>query len=286
MSRIRVYEAAKKLNMETKELLKILNEKGVVAKSPISFIEQSEFDNILESMTGSTATSAEETGEGKIIDFQDNQKEAGDEAVASAEDTQSESEELKLALVPPPSNAIKTEGAPEPEKTEPGSQEQTESTEQEPVAAEQKAESAEPEKPAAAAPQAEKQSSGGALSYIALGLAVATLIAMLALNSNINQNTALIESNSAKAAQATALLEKELGVVGDGVRINQDMIFENQEGIDAVNSRINEAARASVKGNLEKQSTALKELVPSVDGQVADKILDISNGLSGIATSL
>ena len=53
MSKIRIYKAAEKLNVDTKELMAILNNMGITVKSPISFITQSNYDSVLDSISAS-----------------------------------------------------------------------------------------------------------------------------------------------------------------------------------------------------------------------------------------
>ena len=50
MGKKRVYEAARRLNLETSELMKLLQEQGVTVKSPISFISEDDFENVSNSL--------------------------------------------------------------------------------------------------------------------------------------------------------------------------------------------------------------------------------------------
>jgi hypothetical protein len=61
MSEMRVYEAARKLNVSVDEAMGLLAGKGVDVKSPISVISQGQFDEILDSFTRETKTPEQQT---------------------------------------------------------------------------------------------------------------------------------------------------------------------------------------------------------------------------------
>lgn len=63
MSKMRVYEAAGKLNMSVGEVIGLLAEKGVEVKSPIAVISQAQFDEILDSFTREPHTMSATTPE-------------------------------------------------------------------------------------------------------------------------------------------------------------------------------------------------------------------------------
>jgi hypothetical protein len=63
MSKMRVYEAAGKLNMSVGEVIGLLADKGVEVKSPIAVISQAQFDEILDSFTREPHTASAKTPE-------------------------------------------------------------------------------------------------------------------------------------------------------------------------------------------------------------------------------
>ncbi|MBI4665631.1 MAG: translation initiation factor IF-2 N-terminal domain-containing protein [Nitrospinae bacterium] len=63
MSEIRVYEAARKLNMPVEEYMGLLARRGVEVKSPISIISQEVFDEVLSSLSGGTAGEEQKSAE-------------------------------------------------------------------------------------------------------------------------------------------------------------------------------------------------------------------------------
>ena len=53
MGKKRVYEAARRLNLETSELMKLLQQQGITVKSPISFISEDDFEKVSSSFASS-----------------------------------------------------------------------------------------------------------------------------------------------------------------------------------------------------------------------------------------
>jgi len=269
MSNIRVYQAAKKMNMETKELMKLLNDRGVTIKSPIASISEEKFNELLESITSDPAEE-KDAGSEKVLDFAEKAAESKMKSVSPP--AGEEKEKSKLALVPPlptvksgPPEQVDEKGSVERNKPDPSS----------------------------AVPTAtvSEQKPGGVsiISYLALGTAAIALLAMLTISSSISDNSAGILHNSAgvtKALETSNAFKSELAAVKDGIQYNQEVIFDNQGSIADLGARVGDIKRAQIQIDLSKQSAALEELAPVFDGDISKKLLDISKDLSSLATSI
>ncbi len=270
MSNIRVYEAAKKMNMETKELMKLLNDRGVVIKSPIASISEENFNELLESITGAPAEE-KDVGSEKVLDFAEKVAESKMKSI-TPQPSGEEKEKSKLALVPP-LQSVKSES---PEQAD----DEKDSVEPKPA----------PPPAAPAATVSEKKPGGASIiSYLALGTAAIALLALLTISSNISDNSAGILQNSAgvtKALETSNAFKSELAAVKDGIQYNQEVIFDNQGSIADLEARVSDIKRAQIQIDLSKQSAALEELAPAFDGDISKKLLDISKGLSSLATSI
>ncbi|VAX23551.1 hypothetical protein MNBD_NITROSPINAE03-1551 [hydrothermal vent metagenome] len=271
MDKIRVYEAAKKLNIKTKELINLLLSRGIAVKSPISFISQRDFESLLNSMTAPGKNVKTKAVKAK-------KKKRAVKAVKSV--SAPKKKKSKLSLVPPlPSDEVKNpesvekSSAPEPEKkigkkTAPEKKKHKLPRKHEPVKS---------VSPAPLAPPVKPQSS--VLSYLSFGMAAIALLITLGLSSNVSNNTSSVSQINQTVSQTASALKAELAGVNDGIRINQDLIFENRDSIANV-------LRTQTRIDLSKQSAALKELAPSLPAKISTRILDISKGINSLASSL
>jgi len=277
MDKIRVYEAAKKLNIKTKELINLLLTRGIAVKSPISFISQSDFESLLNQMTAPGKNAKTKPGKAK--------KKKRAVKSASAPKSAPKKKKSKLSLVPPlPSDevespkSVKDDAKPEPDKEIV----KKAASENKKHKAPKKHESVKSGVTAPLAPLAppaplvapgKPQSS--VLSYLSLGMAAIALLITLVLSSNVANN----KSSVIQIGQTADALKAELAGVNDGIRINQDLIFENRDSIADVLT-----TRARI--DLSRQSSALKELAPSLPAKISERLLDISKGMNSLASSL
>ncbi len=277
MDKIRVYEAAKKLNIKTKELINLLLSKGIAVKSPISFISQRDFESLLSSMTAPGKNVKTKTARAK-------KKKRAVKAVKAVKSVKSVSapkkKNSKLSLVPPlPSDeaesqqSVREGSAPEPEKKIGEKAEPEKKKHKLP----RKHESVKSVSPAPLAPPVKPRSS--VLSYLSFAMAAIALLITFVLSSNVSNNTSSVSQINQTVSQTANALKAELAGVNDGIRINQDLIFENRDSIANV-------LRVQTRIDLSKQSAALKELAPSLPAKISTRILDISKGMNSLASSL
>ncbi|VAX24482.1 hypothetical protein MNBD_NITROSPINAE04-729 [hydrothermal vent metagenome] len=280
MDKIRVYEAAKKLNIKTKELINLLLSKGIAVKSPISFISQRDFESLLNQMTAPGKNVKTKPGKAK-------KKKRAVKAVKSV--SAPKKKKSKLSLVPPlPSDevenpeSVEESSTPEPEKkigkkAAPEKKKHKLPRKHEPVKPGSPAPAPVPVVPAPVAAPGKSQSS--ALSYLSFAMAAIALFVTLGLSSNVANNTSSVSQINQTVSQTANALKAELAGVNDGIRINQDLIFENRDSIA-------NALRTQTRIDLSKQSAALKELAPSLPAKISTRILDISKGMNSLASSL
>lgn len=278
MDRIRVYEAAKKLNLESKNLIKTLQEKGVDVKSPISFITKAQFDDLLNTMTSSEDKPP--TGDGKVLDLprKPAEKEKAEPAQQAAGAGEAEKETSKLSLVKP---EPEPKEAKKPAKKKARTRKAKKAASAKKAAAAKKAEAAKPAKaPAKSARRpktggARKQPVTSAVSYLALGIAAMALLAALVINSSVSKNAAGVQ----QAVTATQGIDAEMAAINDGLRINQDLIFENRDALAQL--KLSQA-----QGDLAEQSAALDELAATLPADLAARVTGLSRGLETLASSL
>lgn len=251
MSGIRVYEAARKLNIETRELMRILEERGAPAKSPIAFISQSDFDDILDYLT--TGEKSEAGGEGP---------EPRISLVQPAAEAGPETE--RADVIPFSKPAEKGEKTPRREKPAP------------------KEKTAPPPPQAASAGQARTWSGQTILSFLALGVASAAMLIALVMNTYIEKNTAAV----GEALSAAGALEGEIGSLADGVSLNESMIIENSAAIARAQGAVEAERRGRVRDELLNRSAALEELSAALPADAAARLRSVSSGLRGLAGAI
>ncbi len=264
MDKIRVYEAAKKLNIKTKELINLLLGRGIAVKSPISFISQSDFESLLNSMTASGKDKKPKSARAK----------KKKRAVKSA--SALKKEKSKLSLVPPLASeegenpeVEKVDSTPEPEKKidkkmEPAKKKHGLPKKHESVKSGAPVPLAEPAKP-----------KSSLLSYLTFAMAAVALLITIVLSFNVSDNTSGVN----RIGEASEALKAELAAVNDGIRINQDLIFENRDSIANVQ-------KTQARLDLSKLSAALEELAPSLPAEISKRVLNISKGMNSLASSL
>ncbi|MGK7344511.1 MAG: translation initiation factor IF-2 N-terminal domain-containing protein [Candidatus Nitrospinota bacterium M3_3B_026] len=268
MSGIRVYEAARKLNIETKELMRILGERGAPVKSPISFISQSDFDDVLDFLTTSGPGDAGEEGQAPRI------------SLVQPQQAEKRPEESPADVIPFSRPAGEEKGE-EPERRTAKDAEQTAEAEQEPAPSS----APPPEKPPPAAVSgkpARAWRGQAILSFLALGVASAAMLIALIMNTYIEKNTVGVN----EALSAAGALEGEMGALREGVGLNESMITENSGAIARVRGQVEAMRRDRARGELMDRSSALEELSTAFPAETAQRLRSISGGLRGLASSL
>lgn len=267
MDKIRVYEAAKKLNIETKELINLLLGKGIAVKSPISFISQQDFERLLNSMTTAGKSAKVKPAKAK--------KKKRVVKTASAP----KKKKSKLSLVPPLasdgaeiSKSEKVDLKPEPEKTS-GEKVKPEKKKLRIPKKHEPVKSGVIAPPVPLAQPAKPRSS--LLSYLSFAMAAMALLVAFALSLNVSDN----RSGLSKMSDAADALKVELAAVNDGIRINQDLIFENRDSIINV-------TRTQTRIDLSRHSAALEQLAPALPLNISKRVLNISKGMNSLAASL
>ncbi|VAX17616.1 hypothetical protein MNBD_NITROSPINAE03-1730 [hydrothermal vent metagenome] len=265
MANLRVYEAARKLNIETSELMKILNKRGIKVKSPIAAISQENFESILEYLSSSSQKSKSVVAKTKPND--DKGKKRLSLVVQGGAESDKKAATADVIPLGRPAKEAK-----EPEEATAKKEKTTKETPPEPVSAAQK-------------PEKEK----GVLSYIALGLAAAALLAIIGLNSNIQNNAANLD----KAFEGASALKSQVTAVENSVSLNQSvitgnksMITENADAISDISGKIGDMKFGQARNDLVKRSDSLEELASATTADTSARLQKIASGLRRLAASL
>jgi len=255
MGEIRVYEAARRLNVDPVDLINTLAKKGIDAKSPISLISQEAFDEVLSSMT------AAPEGETKM---EETSKPAGSETLSA------EKERARLSLV--------TSAQPEPATAISSETDEVEDT-AEPATA--KRESVPPyEAPAIAAQP--KTGGPSTLHYVTIGIASVALLAALVLGAAVTRHNTEI----GKITESAAALKTEMTTAQAGIKSNQNMIMDTRVTVTELKNKMDLASRAQAKDSLMERSASLEELSATLPVQSADKMRNVAAGLNALASSM
>lgn len=277
MGDIRVYEAARKLNIETKELMRLLGERGKPVKSPIAFITQADMDDILNYLTSSGGKEApEESGEAEEVSA-----EGGTGGASIAEEV----EERKISLVKEESEEPAREAAGRViQMPAPAAVKEAETGEEaeEPEEAEKAPAASVEGQPMMATSSPQPQKAQTILSFLAIAVASAAMLLVLVLNSSITKNTEGIT----RAMETAAALQTKTAALDDGVSINKGAIEEQGAAITDLRGRIDAAGRAQARADLLRRSEALDSLSVTARGGAAARLERLAQELRQLASSL
>jgi len=271
MGDIRVYEAARRLNIETKELMKILANMGKKAKSPIAFMKKEDFDAVLDHLTKQTG----ETAEAPAMETPEAPAEPESPGEAA------EAEKSRIFLVGGAGRIKENDSAAQVIPIARFADEEEEAGEEK--TASDKAEREVQER--GGAPEAIPGKTGTAqsiLSFLALGVASAALLVALTLNSGITKNT----ESLGKAIDAVGVMKSQVKSLEDGVRLNKNMIVENSGSISDARSRIEATERARARADLMKSSETIGEMSSTAPGNIGSRLERFSEGLRSLASSI
>ncbi|VAX24103.1 hypothetical protein MNBD_NITROSPINAE02-2241 [hydrothermal vent metagenome] len=266
MSGIRVYEAARKLNMETSKLMKLLGQKGVKIKSPISYVTQAQLDKALEAPKGVRSIKQTAKKKPKAKTAKKGTKLSLVTTTLPKKLDESDAEVIPIAR------------ASKEKKEAPAIKEKVEEAK-----TDVKPDEAKPEKAPPKQKVKEKEKTGsGVLAYLALGLATAAMIAVLLLNSEVTNKAAVIDKAAASANAVTG----KLATLEDTVRLNKNMILKNQSELKDVSGNVGSMKVSQARLDIMKRSAALKELSSSLPGDLAPRIERLSQSLRALGSSL
>ncbi|MDH4183463.1 MAG: translation initiation factor IF-2 N-terminal domain-containing protein [Nitrospinota bacterium] len=267
MSNLRVYEAARKLNMSAGELVKILEEKGVQA-SPISTIEQDLFDSLLEQMvSGAGKTKEGESAPLKLVSFKEKagkkQNQDPEADIVAGQPAQPEMAQAASAADTPVAEEVEA-AAPQADA---------------PIIKEQAAAQA----PAAAAARGTGQtSSGAAISYAALALAILLAVGMAFMAKSVNQQSVQIENMVVTLTEA----QSRLDMADRSLNLQQMQISQNQTALSDLTDKTSAQAREVVKADVLSSASALEDLSRTLPATQADKIMNISRSLEDLGSAM
>ncbi|MBI5816208.1 MAG: hypothetical protein HZB29_11440 [Nitrospinae bacterium] len=256
MGEIRVYEAARRLGMDTMEFMDHLAAIGTQAQSPISFISQ----EVFEQMTASIAAAPK--GERKM-----------DQTIKpSAENTANEKDKGRLSLVTP---AAEPSQAPGPISHETDEDEDT----AEPVAA------AKDDVPAWQAPAERPASSGGpysAIHYVTIGIAGVALLSALVLGAVVSRHT----SELSRISDASGVMKTEIATLSSGVKTNQSLINDTRLTVTDLKNKVELSRRIQTRDALAERAASIEELSAVMPAGSAEKMRSISAQLNALAASM
>ncbi|MDH5677273.1 MAG: translation initiation factor IF-2 N-terminal domain-containing protein [Nitrospinota bacterium] len=319
MSNMRVYEAARKMNMQAGELVKILEGKGIHA-SPISTITEETFNELLEELVGSAgASEAESIFPLKLISFKDKSA-ANQESSPSEEEPEPEEEPIKpmLSLAPElteeetdlaetmPSldstQAIKTQIEPLDEESEADTEDDVASVDdskEELAASETEKENegkatvfaplaAEPfaaESPAAAplaASGIQSRNRPSIVAYSAFILAALALGGLIWVNNNVTLQASQVKDVAA-SIQAT---NDRVDGVDLANELQGQLIAANRADTANLSDRVSAQARLDTKIELSANASALEEMASALPPAQAQRVMELSRRMAELGSAL
>lgn len=246
MSEMRVYEAARKLNMSVDEAIGLLAGKGVDVKSPISVISQEQFEEILDSFTRQPQAAPAKT----------------QESAEPAPEAPAEKERGRLTLVTPITAAKQAQEA----------QPAHEADEDEDAPPSKPAEQAEPVPPAREPLAASHETKGGdftkTMSYTAAGLSIAALLAVIALAVTAVRNA------------------KEVSALTATVQTNQSALNDTRNALSDLKSRVEINRRLQARAGLSERSATLDELAVTMPGPNGDRLRRLAASLNALTSGM
>ncbi len=246
MSEMRVYEAARKLNMSVDEAMGLLAGKGVDVKSPISVITQGQFDEILDSFTREPQAAPAKTPE----------------PPEPAPEAPVEKERGRLTLVTP-ITAAKQAQEPQPAH---------EADEDEDTPSAKATAQAEPVPPAKDPLAASQISKGGDFSktmvYTAAGLSIVALLAVIALTVTAVRNA------------------KEVGALTSTVQTNQSALNDTRNALSDLKSRVEINRRLQARAGISERSATLDELAVTMPGPNGERLRRLAASLNALTSGM
>lgn len=270
MDKIRVYEAAKKLKMETAELVDRLAKIGIKVKSPIASISLADFEK-------ATASFAADKNKAKP----EKAKVEAKQAVAPAK----EAKKSPLSIVKTPENKKPEKAAVVVSLERPAKEEKAQKIvkKEEPAAKkvekkEEKVKTPEPVAPAVVEVKKDK----GIMSFIAVGLAAAAVLAVLVLDARVKETA--ISLNNTNSVAAT--LKSDLAVLSEDGQENLSMILENRDAVSDVETTTDVMQRVRASDDLLRNANSIKELSSTAPAETAQRLEKLSEGLRDLALSI
>jgi hypothetical protein len=252
MDSLRVYEAARKLNLETTELMRLLAEEGVDVTSPIAFIDVVDFDKVAAKVGGRGQSAPEPSPSpvaepAPVIPFA--RKGEGERTGAAPEER--DPEEVNHNPTPP---AESTERPHHP-----------------------------PSHPRHHAHHPPKGSAAAApLSYLAIGFASVALIVSFGLYVSIKSHGGRLD----ELAAAATVVEGRVADANNEALRAQAMAQDNFAAIGGIRADLNAGETARIKGELARRSAALAEAARAARPDIADRIAGLALRLQRLAGSL
>ena len=279
MSDMRVYEAARKLNMQAGELVKLLEAKGIHT-SPISTIEENLFNQLLEEMVA-PAPKQEGTTEPaaplKLVSVKE-------KTVARAPDTANGDTEISrppLTLAQEPEQKEEVPTATQAPTAEPAAKQTEERPVQQPAVA---APSPEPDaklRPAALAATSHAEGPG-AWTYF-LGLLV------LALASGLGYTAWSLNSQSARMESAIAAMQgasDKITLIEKTVELQGKQIANNEASLDDLAQKVGSSARMEAKSDLKASAAAMEEMSDTLPSGQSERVRDLARRMDEMASGM
>ncbi|MDH5636919.1 MAG: translation initiation factor IF-2 N-terminal domain-containing protein [Nitrospinota bacterium] len=319
MGNLRVYEAARKLNMQAGELVKILEGKGIHA-SPIATISEEVFNELLEELVGGAESSeGEPSSPLKLVSLKDKAEPLSelDEEQPEGENSDEEPARPMLSLAPemtetetdlaetipgmdetqptisdpqPMDETTESETA-EATKEEPGEEAEpaVEEPKDEPVEsttteAPQPAEAPEPVMAPVTVVAAEQPSKSrpSLVSYASFILALMALAAVAYVNNNVSQQGRQL-GDAMASIQAT---NERVDGVDQANELQGQMIAANRAETANLADTVAAQARLDAKNEISANASALEEMAPALPPAQAQRIKDLSRRLAELGSSL
>jgi len=294
MSNLRVYEAARKLNMQAGELVKILESKGIHA-SPIATISEEIFNDLLEELVGgSKPRQGEAASPLKLVSLKDKKEPQKEQDQPRTEgDPEEDPARPMLSLAPEMTEAETdlAETLPGLDQTQPLIPE-TKSTEEtiEPVTEESAEEKPADEEPAVPAPAAEaaarvarpgrnRPSLVAHASFILAMLAVAGIVYV---NNSVTQQSRLLGDAVTSIQAANARID----LADQANELQGQMIAANRAELGAMADSMAAQARLDARNEISAKASALEEMAPALPTAQAQRVRDIARRLAELGSGI
>ncbi|MDH5509013.1 MAG: translation initiation factor IF-2 N-terminal domain-containing protein [Nitrospinota bacterium] len=302
MSNLRVYEAARKLNMQAGELVKILEGKGIHA-SPIATISEETFNELLEELVGGSESSSVEPGSPlKLVSMKGKQEPQLEPDEEQLEDEEAKGEmgrpmlslapeltetETELAeTMPGMDQTVPTISEPQLETTE---HDTAEAAEDEPEKEEEKAieePEATPMATREAAPivadEQPRKNRPSLVSYASFILALMALAAVVYVNNNVSQQARQL-GDAMTSIQAA---NERIDLADQANELQGQMIAANRAEVGALTDSMAAQARLDARNEISANASALEEMASALPPAQAQRVMDLSRQLAQLGSSL
>jgi hypothetical protein len=267
-----VYEAARKLNMQAGELVKILEAKGIHS-SPISTIAESVFNQLLEEMVSveSKLAGGEPPATLKLVSFKEKAEVKPD---SPSDAVSSESPRPALTLAPEPGARKDQEVAsPAALASVPASSKDS---------AKETSAEAQPPPPPAAAPAPKREERSGAAIFAMLTLVILMALGMGYVAWSVNNQTARIDA----AIASMRGVNEKLSLAEKAIDLQGKQIAHNEAGLTDLAEKVGSAAHKGAKSDLATSSAALEELATALPAGPAERARDLARQLDALASAM